>query len=124
MESRAALSVETREAMAAVAASAAALADSLSRAELSGADSVRDADPFRTRADAFLDGLGEVARLEARTAALKARLTAEYARAAEALAPSAASPQERTAQEMSVVAEVACALTVRERSAGTLGAGS
>jgi hypothetical protein len=120
MESGAALSAETREALAAVAASAAVLAESLSGPELSGADTVRDADPLRTRADACLDGLGEVARLEARTAALKARLTAEYARAAEALAPPAASPQECTAQEMSLVAEVACVLTVSERNAGTL----
>ncbi|MDQ0850867.1 hypothetical protein QFZ65_002805 [Arthrobacter sp. B3I9] len=120
MESKVAWDAGTREAMAAVAASAAALAESLSRMELSGADTVRDADPLRTRADACLDGLGEVARLEARTAALKARLTAEYARAAEALAPPAASPQERTAQEMAVVAEVACVLTVSERSAGAL----
>ena len=35
-------------------------------------------------ADACLDGLAEVARLEARTAALKVRLAAEYAQAAAA----------------------------------------
>ena len=75
---------------------------------------------MRDLADACLDGLAEVARLEARTAALKVRLAAEYVRAATALAPPAASPQEHTAREMAVVAEVACVLTVSERSAGAL----
>lgn len=74
------------------------------------------ADPLRDVADACLDRLAELARLEARTAALKARLAAEYVRAA-TLAPPAASPQECTAREMAVVAEVACVLTVSERSA-------
>ena len=67
-----------------------------------------------------LDGLAEVARLEARTAALKVRLAAGYGRAAQALAPPAASPRERTAQAMALVAEVACVLTVSERTAGAL----
>lgn len=58
--------------------------------------------------------------MEARTAALKVRLAAEYVRAATALAPPAASPQEATAWEMALVAEVACVLTVSERSAGAL----
>ena len=75
---------------------------------------------MRDLADACLDGLAEVARLEARTAALKVRLAAEYVRAATALAPPAASPQEHTAWEMAVVAEVACVLTVSERTAGAL----
>ena len=77
-------------------------------------------DPLRDLADACLDGLAEVARLEARAAALKVRLAAEYVRAATALAPPAASPQEHTAWEMALVAEVACVLTVSERSAGAL----
>ena len=71
-------------------------------------------------ADACLDGMAEMARLEARSAAVKVRLAAEYAKASRALAPPAASPQERTAQEMAVVAEVACVLTVSERSASAL----
>ncbi len=75
---------------------------------------------MRARADACLDGLAEVARWEARTAALKARLTAEYVHAAEALAPPPASPQQCTAWEMATVAEIACALTVSERTAGAL----
>ena len=79
------------------------------------------ADLLRELADACLDGLAEVARLEARSAAVKVRLAAEYARGFHGrLAPPAASPQERTAQEMAVVAEVACVLTVSERSASAL----
>jgi hypothetical protein len=77
-------------------------------------------DPLRDRADAFLDGLAEVARTEARLAALKVHLAAGYAAAAEALAAPARSPQERTAQEMAVTAEVACVLTVSERTAAAL----
>ena len=77
-------------------------------------------DPLRERADAFLDGLAEVARTEARLAALKVHLAAGYAAAAEALAAPARSPQEHTAQEMAVTAEVACVLTVSERTAAAL----
>ena len=55
--------------------------------------------------------------MDASSAALKVHLTAGYVRAAEALARPAASPQEHTAQEMAVVAEVACVLTVSERTA-------
>ena len=122
-------SVESREALAAVAASVAALAaltgPGQDLSDPSGIDPSRDADPrrddpLRDLADACLDGLAEVARLEARTAAVKVRLAAEYVRAATALAPPAASPQEHTAREMAVVAEVACVLTVSERSAGAL----
>ena len=126
-------SAESREALAAVAASAAALAafagsgaDALRDADPPGADRLRDtdplqnADPLRDLADGFLDGLAEVARLEARTAALKVQLAADYARAARFLVPPAASPQEQTAQEMALVAEVACVLTVSERTAAAL----
>ncbi|MBT2597170.1 HNH endonuclease signature motif containing protein [Arthrobacter sp. ISL-72] len=77
-------------------------------------------DPLRDQADAFLDGLAEVGRMEARLAALKVHLAAGYAAAAEALAAPAKSPQEHTAQEMAVTAEVACVLTVSERTAGAL----
>ncbi|HKU34993.1 MAG TPA: DUF222 domain-containing protein [Paenarthrobacter sp.] len=71
-------------------------------------------------ADGCLDALAEVARLEARTAALKARLLTQYVDAARGLAPSAGSPAEATAQELSVVAEIACVLTVSERTASGL----
>ncbi|MCU1510708.1 MAG: endonuclease, partial [Arthrobacter sp.] len=121
MESRAAWSTEGREALAAVAASAASLAAvGFAGAGADRSDPLRDADPLRELADACLDGLAELARLEARSAALKVRLTADYAHAARALAPPAASPQEHTAQEMSLIAEVACVLTVSERTAAAL----
>ncbi|WP_344572597.1 DUF222 domain-containing protein, partial [Streptomyces violaceolatus] len=77
-------------------------------------------DPLRDLADGLLDGLAEVARLEARTAALKVQLAADYARAARFLAPPAGSVRDRAVQEMALVAEVACVLTVSERTAGAL----
>ena len=118
---------EIREAVEAVAASAAALraliGGGADRPDQAGADSpgvdrLEGADPLRTLADDCLDGLAEVARLEARTAALKVRLAAGYVRAASAVAAPAASPQQHTAQEMAMVAEIACALTISERTAG------
>ena len=53
-------------------------------------------------------------------AALKVHFADGYAHAAAAMAAPAVSPQERTAQEMAVTAEVACVLTVSERSAAAL----
>ena len=112
------MSVELREAAEAVATSAAALAAlagvGVDVEDQPGADRLRDV------ADACLDGFAEVGRLEARAAAVKVRLAAEYAAAAAALVAPAASPQECTAREMAVVAEVACVLTVSERSASAL----
>ncbi|RNL51806.1 HNH endonuclease signature motif containing protein [Arthrobacter oryzae] len=78
------------------------------------------ADPLRDQADACLDGLAEVGRMEARLAALKVYFAAGYAAAAVAMTAPAASPQERTARQMAVTAEVACVLTVSERSAAAL----
>ncbi|MGO4586413.1 DUF222 domain-containing protein, partial [Arthrobacter sp. 2RAF6] len=92
--------------------------DSLDLAFLAGADALDCANPLRELADSCLDGLAEVARLEARTAALKATLAADYVHAARALAPPASSPQESTAHELALLAEVACVLTVSERTAG------
>jgi Domain of unknown function (DUF222) len=110
--------------MEAVVASAAVLAAvtcaGADRSDPSGADPLYNTDPLRNLADACLDGLADVARFEARTAALKVRLTAEYVQATRALAPPAASPHERTAREMALVAELACVLTVSERTAGAL----
>lgn len=77
-------------------------------------------DPLRNQADACLDGMAEVARVEARMAALKVHFAAGYANAARAMAAPALSPQEHTAQDMAVTAEIACALTVSERTAGSL----
>ncbi len=123
MESTAGSTAEWRSAFDAVAASVAGL-DVFFGA---GADSARhgeagpsDADPLRQLADDCLDTLAEIARLESRTAALKVRTTATYLEAATAIAPPAASPREQTAQEMSIVAEIACVLTVSERTAGAL----
>ncbi|QHK21555.1 DUF222 domain-containing protein [Pseudarthrobacter psychrotolerans] len=80
----------------------------------------RDADPLRRVADGFLDGLAETSRLDARSAALKVWLAAGYSAAAEALAGPSESPQDHTGQEVAVIAEVACALTVSERAARAL----
>ena len=76
------------------------------------------ADPLRDLADACLDGLAEVGRLEARAAGLKVRLAADYLQATEALASPAASPHDARCQEMAVAAEIACVLTVSEGAAG------
>jgi hypothetical protein len=145
-------SAETREALAAVAASIAALTAALDsyagggagRSSLSGSGDAcpsgsDDAgsssgsghprpsgagplsdDPLRDLADASLDGLAGAARVEAGFAALKVLLTADYARATRAQAPPAASARDRSVQEMVMVSEVACALTVSESSAGAL----
>ncbi|MBE4718387.1 HNH endonuclease signature motif containing protein [Pseudarthrobacter sp. AB1] len=78
------------------------------------------ADPLRRAADDFLDGLAAISRLDAKSAALKVWLAAGYSAAAVALAGPAESPQDHRGQEMAVVAEVACAMTVSERSAGAL----
>ncbi len=78
------------------------------------------ADPLQDEADACLNGLAKVGTMEAMLAALKVYFAAGYAHAAAAMAAPAVSPQERTAQEMTVTAEVACVLTVSERSAAAL----
>ncbi|PTT58601.1 endonuclease, partial [Arthrobacter sp. HMWF013] len=77
-------------------------------------------DPLRRRKDDCLDRLAGIARLEARIAAEKVKVLAELVEVSTALNPPALSPQEATAQEMALVAEVACALTVGERTAGAL----
>ena len=87
MDSGAARIVECREAVEAVAASVAALAACIGagadHADLPGADPLHGDDPLRDLADECLDGLAEMARLEARFAALKVLLAAEYVRAAD-----------------------------------------
>ncbi|MDZ4351573.1 MAG: DUF222 domain-containing protein, partial [Arthrobacter sp.] len=134
--------MECREAVEAVAASVAALgafigagadrpdapgSGGLRDAESSGSGSIRaaesdppGADPLRDLADASLDGLAGLARMEARFAALKVRFTADYVEATRALASPAASPHDRAVQEMAMVAELACVLTVSEHAAGAL----
>jgi Domain of unknown function (DUF222) len=110
MEGRAV--AETLEAME---ASLVALAAFAGRA--AGNVASTDADLLRDEADACLDGMAKVGSMEAGLAALKVHFAAGYAHAAAAIAAPAVSPQERTAQEMAVTAEVACVLTVSERSA-------
>ncbi len=85
-----------------------------------GAGGEAGADPLRDQADACLDGLAEVARMEARLAALKVHFAAGYAAAAVAMTSPTASPPERAARQLAVTAEVACVLTVSERSAAAL----
>ncbi|WP_419095445.1 DUF222 domain-containing protein [Pseudarthrobacter naphthalenicus] len=77
-------------------------------------------DPLRRRKNLCLERLAGIARLEARTAAEKVQIVAELVEVSMALEPPARSPQEATAQEMALVAELACALTVGERTASTL----
>ncbi|MCP9001648.1 HNH endonuclease [Pseudarthrobacter sp. RMG13] len=113
MDSRAA--VATAEALS---VSFAELASALRGGTESGCSG--EADPLRRVADGFLDGLAEISRLDAKSAALKAWLAAGYSAAAEALAGPATSPEDHTGQEMAMVAEIACALTVSERAAGAL----
>ncbi|HEY8699353.1 MAG TPA: DUF222 domain-containing protein, partial [Arthrobacter sp.] len=78
------------------------------------------ADQLRQQADDCLDILAEAARLQAKTAALTAGASAGFADATMSMESPAATPQEHTAQEMAVVAEVARVLTVSERAAGAL----
>jgi hypothetical protein len=80
------------------------------------ADSV-DADPLRDWADDCLDGLAASAKVNAQLAALTARLAGGYVGAAQAMTSPGESDR---AQEMAVVAEVACVLTVSEQAAGAL----
>lgn len=117
-----AFSAEVEAAAADVARSAAALADLTAAGETPSESGLapKDADSLRDLADGCLDGLAGVARLEARLAALKVRFAAEYARTVAAMAPPDDSPRECTMREMAVVAEVACVLSVSERSAGSL----
>lgn len=100
---------ETLEAME---ASLAALAECAGRAD--GTLAPVGADPLQDEANACLDGMAEVGKVEARLAALKVHFAAGYTHAAAAMAAPAVSPQERTAQETAVTAEVACVLTVSE----------
>lgn len=118
MERRAA--VEVAEALA---ASASALVAALRGTGSASAGTGRgdgDADPLRVLADDFIDGLAETSRIDAITSALRVHLAAGCSHAMEALAPPPASPLEHTAQEMAVIAEVACAMTVGEPAAAGL----
>lgn len=106
------------ETLGAIKASLSALAACAGRA--AGDLASVDSDPLQDQADACLDGMAAVGGMEAMLAAVKVHFAAGYAHAAAAMAAPAVSPQERTAQEMAVTAEVACVLTVSERSAAAL----
>ncbi|MFY9635144.1 MAG: DUF222 domain-containing protein, partial [Cellulosimicrobium cellulans] len=82
--------------------------------------SAADSDPLRWQAEACLTVLSGAAGLEAMVAAVKVHAAGGYDEAAQVIAGPIMSPREQTAQEMGIVAEVACALTVSERTAGGL----
>jgi hypothetical protein len=77
-------------------------------------------DPLRRYADDCLDGVVLIARLEAATAAAKVRLVAGHTLATAALQDPESTPQWAAGQQMAVVAEVACVLTIGERAASAL----
>lgn len=79
-----------------------------------------DSDPVQELSDACLAGLEVLARVEAATAAAKVRLVAAYTEAATVLEGPPASAYETSAQEMSLVAEVAGVLTIGGRAASAL----
>ncbi|HEY9358498.1 MAG TPA: DUF222 domain-containing protein [Arthrobacter sp.] len=106
------------DSMEAMMASMAALAVLAARSE--GRSDAICSNPLRDRADACLEGLEETARIEAMLAARKVRFTAGFANATRAMSPPDEQPHQRLARDMGVVAEVACALTVSERSASAL----
>ena len=83
-------------------------------------DTVPRLDPLRQSADDCLDGLGEVARLEACLAGLKVHFTAGYVEATRSVQAPSSDPADHAALDMGMTAEVACVLTVSERTAGTL----
>ncbi|QHK19051.1 DUF222 domain-containing protein [Pseudarthrobacter psychrotolerans] len=105
------------EALDAIKASVAALAVVIPGAGSAGQE---DPDPLRHQLDGWLDTLAEAARLQAATAALVVHAAAGFADSTRAMASPNALPQGRIAQEMAVVAEVACVLAVSERTAGAL----
>ncbi|WP_461163426.1 HNH endonuclease signature motif containing protein [Arthrobacter sp. R4-81] len=117
--------LEAAEALAAVAASVAILGriigpDFRGGADGPDADYGQDSDPLRRQLDACLDALAEVARFEAKAAALKVHLVGKYVEAAEAIASPSVTARDATVQEMSTIAELACVLTVSERTAAAL----
>ncbi|MFJ6375747.1 DUF222 domain-containing protein [Pseudarthrobacter oxydans] len=77
-------------------------------------------DPLHRVADTALDVLAGVARSEAKLAAVKARAVQVLAAATSVVNGPPSSPQEATAQDRSLVAEVGCALVIGDRAAGAL----
>ncbi|RKO24827.1 HNH endonuclease [Pseudarthrobacter phenanthrenivorans] len=89
-------------------------------AAVCGAAGAGSDDPLQRVADGALEVLAGVARSEAKLAALKAQAVQVFAAATQALNGLARSPQEATAQDRSLVAEVGCALVIGDRAAGAL----
>lgn len=79
-----------------------------------------DSDPMRELSEASLDGLEVLARIEAAAAAAKVRMIAVHAEAAALLDAPPAGAYRESAQEMNLVAEIACVLTIGERAASAL----
>ncbi|BAS11341.1 hypothetical protein AHiyo4_47630 [Arthrobacter sp. Hiyo4] len=77
-------------------------------------------DPARWQAELCLTVLSGTAGMEAMFAAVKVHAASGYDHAAQTIAGPITSPQEQTAQDMGIVAEVACALTVSERMGDAL----
>jgi len=126
METGAVVDAKGKAGVTGAVASLTGLVDELAGA-LSGSSNAADSahgvdshDPLREVAESCLDGLGIVARIEAATAAVKVRLLAEYSEAAAAMEAPAESAYESSARDMSVVAEVACTLTIAEGAASAL----
>ncbi|WP_426225195.1 DUF222 domain-containing protein, partial [Pseudarthrobacter sp. DSP2-3-2b1] len=93
-------------------------ADFAGLAESAGpAGRAADDDPLRREADGWLDTLALATRINAQVAAVMVHAAAGYAATAQALASPVMSDG---AHEMAVVAEVACVLTISERTAGAL----
>jgi hypothetical protein len=111
-------STATEEALEAIAASASGLAAVLRRARTNLPADERD--PLSEQAEACLTVLTGTAGLDAMVAAVKVRSAAGYDEAERGAASPASSPQDQQAQDMSMVAELACALTISEPQAGTL----
>jgi hypothetical protein len=105
------------EALEVIKASVAALAEMIPGAGFTGPG---DQDPLRQQSDGWLDSLAEAARLQAATAALVVHAAAGFADTTRTMASPNAMPQGRIAEEMAVVAEIACVMAVSERTAGAL----
>ena len=89
-------------------------------ADLLAGSSVPGGDLARWQAEACLGVLSGAAGMEAMFAAVKVHAVNGYDEAAQAIAGPVASPAEQTARDMGIQAEVACALTVSERTGSAL----
>ncbi|WP_155845099.1 HNH endonuclease signature motif containing protein [Arthrobacter sp. 135MFCol5.1] len=109
-----------RAAIASAVASVAGLVHELERVVAGGSPAGAGPDPLRELSEASLEGLEVLARIEAATAAAKVRMIALHAEAATLLEAPPAGAYRESAQEMTMVAEIACVLTIGERAASAL----